>query len=314
MAVSINDVHVIPHFTYVWTIENMYACRRVASPTFKVQAMEKTDWYLSLDKNNNSGFIQLQIKLYSAYNVPNAIEINFELSFLAINGRPLIKKLCSKKIQRGDIFEFTKFADIDEVFVQKRTEFLPGDVLTVRCRMWRTGNEISKHEVCFAHTLLREFRGSCLLKICDFSTLRVGQNGEITLNPTSGETIPMTLNCFIREEDDEQYVCIDIWLIDPETPCDGKIKILLLDAKGNVVHSEKAEIFHSYKQILDFFEKRRLTESKATLLPDDVLNLRCEYEMVAKTRSGVENYQYINLSKSEDSTSEIGKKRSYLTG
>ncbi|CAL1275382.1 unnamed protein product [Larinioides sclopetarius] len=314
MAVSINDVHVIPHFTYVWTIENMYACSNVGSTAFTVQTMEKTSWNLWIQKSGIPGFIRLLINRSLLDNVPNAIEINFELSFLAINGRPLIKKLCSKQFQKDDIFEFRKFANIDEVFVQKRAEFLQGDVLTVRCRMWRMGNEISKHEVCFAHTLLREFRGSCLLKICDFSTLRVGQNGEITLNPTSGETIPMTLNCFIREEDDEQYVCIDIRLNDTETPCDGKIKILLLDAKGNVVHSENSEIFISYTQILDIFEKRRLIESKATLLPDDVLTLRCEYEVVTKIESGTEKYQCINLSKSEDSTSEIGKKRSYSTG
>ncbi|GBM91687.1 hypothetical protein AVEN_79280-1 [Araneus ventricosus] len=284
MADSESDIHDIPHFTYIWTIENMCACRCLSSPSFTGEGMDKTRWCLQLYCTENSRLIQLEIRR-SIFG-PDSIEIKFELSILGIDGLPLIEKLRKQQFYKGHCF---KFAIREEVFLKKGSEFLPRDALTIRCRMWRTGTEISKHELSFARTVLREYRGSCVSELREFSSLQVGQKREVLLNPTTEQDIQFTLIFSIREEGDEQYLCIETR--SHKAICNGKIKICLLDAKGKVVNSRELPESYRYHLIFgDFFGKRKLMGDKTSLLPDDVLSLRCEFEIVYVVLSGIGNY------------------------
>ncbi|GBM61696.1 Speckle-type POZ protein B [Araneus ventricosus] len=159
--------------------------------------------------------------------------------------------------------------------------------------MWRAGTEISKPDLCFARTLLRSDRHSFVWTIREFSSLQRGQKRRILLNPTSRGGIQLTVNSFLREENGEEYVCIGI---EDSSEIDYSwysIQLCLLGVEGKVVHSKKA--FANIESHITFFEKRKLMDDEASLIPNDVLCLRCEIQGEAKTVwSRIENCRHIN--------------------
>ncbi|GBM76967.1 Protein roadkill [Araneus ventricosus] len=292
MADSKRRVKSIGHFTYIWTIENMRIPCILNSPTFTVQAMDKTKWRLSLDCDITEP-MELKIFRESEDDGPDSIEIKFELSFLGVNGLPLIRQLNCQQFCKGGGCLFRQFANESSVFIQRRAEFLPRDALTVRCRMWRAGTEISKPDLCFARTLLRPDRHSFVWTIRGFSTLQRGQKRQLLLNPTSRGGIQLILNFFIKEENGEEYVCIGI---EDSTEIDHSwynIQICILGVEGNVVYSKNA--FVNIESHINFFTKRKLMNEEASLIPNDVLCLRCEIQGEAKTVwSRIETCRHIN--------------------
>ncbi|GBM76952.1 TD and POZ domain-containing protein 4 [Araneus ventricosus] len=305
MADSGNDVNDPPHFTYIWTIENMCTPCIVDSPTFTVKEMEMTKWHVTICSGSNK-FVELYI-YREEDDGPNIIEIKYELSFLGIDGLPLIKKLDVKKFPNYDDFEFFDFADPQEVFSRRRTEFLPKDALTVRCRMWRTGTGISQLDSCFARTRLRPDRHFFVWAIREFSTLQRNEVRKILLNTTS--TNQLTFNLFLTENDGEEYINISAQTSYDEDSVWYTVKICLLDFEGKVVHSKEEDVhWHKYFEFQHFFKKGRLMDDKKSLLPNDVLSLRCEVEMNAKSLwSVIENYRYFNSMSSDVIATDAGE-------
>ncbi|CAL1275372.1 unnamed protein product, partial [Larinioides sclopetarius] len=155
MADSKNDGKDPSHFTYIWAVENMCTDCTLVSPTFTVKEMEMTKWHIWLDVYS-SEFVDIGIQREEEDDGPNSIEIKCEISFIGINGLPLMQK--------------------------KRTDFLPKDTLTLRCRMWRIGTGISQLDSCFARTLLRSGHRSFIWAIREFSTLQKNQVRKIILD------------------------------------------------------------------------------------------------------------------------------------
>ncbi|CAL1275377.1 unnamed protein product [Larinioides sclopetarius] len=292
MADSRRRVKSISHFTYIWTIENMRAPCNLNSPAFTVQAMDKTKWRLSL-KCGISETMELHIFRASEDYGPDSIEIQFELSFLGINGLPLIKQLNSQKFHTSVGCGFNQFAIQSNVFIQRRADFLPRDALTVRCRIWRVGTEISNPDLCFARTLLRADRHSFIWTLREFSTLQRDQKRRLLLNPTSKEGIRLILNLFLREENGEEYVCISIEDSSEKYYSWYSVQIYILGVEGNVVYSKTAFLNINYH--VDVITKRKLRSDEASLMPNNVLCLRCEIQGDAKiVCSRVENCKLIN--------------------
>ncbi|KAF8789786.1 TD and POZ domain-containing protein 4 [Argiope bruennichi] len=239
------DVDETPHFTFIWTIENIHLPINTKCPIFTAKNLEMTQWSLFLSCED-SGYADLRIYRELDDDGPDSIEIKCELSLLGTDGLPLIKKV---EINKFEIFSrtFFDFPDEPEVFFGRRNEFLPNDELTIRCRMWRTGTEILKPDLCFARTRFRPNRLSFVWAVREFSSLRT-------------------------------------------------------DFEGKVVHSVNDLEF------TDFFKKDRLTENKDTLIPNDVLTLRCEIELAAETEwNRIENYRYLNSINSNVIATDVGE-------
>ncbi|GBM76951.1 TD and POZ domain-containing protein 4 [Araneus ventricosus] len=290
MSDSEKNVNEPPHFTYIWTIENMSLPCYVRSPPFTVKEMEMTKWSIVV-VHENLEFLELYIQRQDEG--PNSIEIKYELSFLDIDGLPLIKKVNINKFDNSSCFILDKFVNT-EVFLRRRAEFLPKDALTIRCRMWRTGTEISHPDLCFARTRLRPDRHFFVWAIREFSTLQREQEKKIILNTTS--TGELTFNLFLTENDGEEYVNISTRISNDEDSDYYTVKICLLDFEGKVVHSKEDSLyFWKDSEFHNFFKKGRLMDDKKSLLPNDVLSLRCEVETNAKpVWSVIENYRYFN--------------------
>ncbi|XP_055924819.1 speckle-type POZ protein B-like [Argiope bruennichi] len=289
------DVDETPHFTFIWTIENIRLPIYTKCPIFTAKNLEMTQWSLFLSCASY-GDVFLSIYRERDDDGPDSIEIKCELSLLRTDGLPLIKKVEINKFEICSRIVFD-FPDELEVFLGRRNEFLPNDELTIRCRMWRTGTEILKPDLCFARTRFRPNRLSFVWAVREFSSLRTGQVRKLFLDTTSTEEI--TLEFFIKETEGKEYINV---VFGDSLDAVENIKMCLLDFEGKVVH------FANDLEFTDFFEKDRLTEDKDTLLPNDVLTLRCEIELAAETEwNRIENYRYLNSINSNVIATDVGE-------
>ncbi|GBM87932.1 TD and POZ domain-containing protein 4 [Araneus ventricosus] len=285
------DVGEEAHFTIIWRIENFSFPCCVSSPSFFVKDLEMTKWSLEIECTS-SGPATVGIWREHEDGGPKSIEIKCQLSFLDFDGLPIITIMTRLfKLEDGFGFVCSVPEDAQASFLRRRAELLQKDTLNVRCRMRRTGTEVSNPDLCFAHTLLRADRRILVWAIREFSTLQQDQVRKFLLNPHSTKKI--TFNFFIRESEGKEFVNIDVH--DSGSEDLYNIEISLLDFEGKVRHSEeKIVIGKEGTQFENFIKKELLTGDKE-LLPNDVLLLRLQVEMNAKiVGSRIENYIYLN--------------------
>ncbi|CAL1288907.1 unnamed protein product [Larinioides sclopetarius] len=298
-------------FTYIWAIVNctdLSLHDRVESPIFTVELMEKTKWHLVVWKDND--LIVCCIQREQEDEGPDSIQVEFELSLLAADGSPLIEKKKEKQFSRGRYFTFRWFAKLDDVFFGRREHFLPKDTLTVRCRMWRVGTEISKADMYFARTLMGMERWLFNWHIKEFSSLQPGIYHMHLVESTFKGAPPMMLTLYLSGEDrDSINIKVDRGMgTKRHYGINGEIS--LLDNLGRPVHSIKVKRFSDSTDESVFEFEQLLTMSKLmaaeeTLLPDNVLSLRCEFEIdIGPVSSHIENYSHFSPSYLETITTE----------
>ncbi|GBN37599.1 hypothetical protein AVEN_76580-1 [Araneus ventricosus] len=280
-------------FTFIWAIENgseLLVSLFLTSPRFTAHSMKRTKWRLMVDRDLYYKTLSLGIQreddndsiVNCCFRATDSIEIEYELSLLATDGSPLGTKTSKKQFTGTDYCLVGLFEDSDEVFFQRRAEFLPNDTLTVRCRMRRTGTEISKPDSCFARTRLGVDRRSIVWDIKEFSNLRPGQKRTLFVNPTSNGSPQLQLSLFLSERNGKTYVSVQIDQNYAKMHHGMFCKLSLLDSEGRVSHSEKIWEFIQLNRrqictIHEFFEKDKLVNDDYSLLQKDVLSLKCEF-------------------------------------
>ncbi|GBN48621.1 Speckle-type POZ protein [Araneus ventricosus] len=314
MAATASNFERKAHFTFIWAIENASALlvSEVESPTFMVQSIEKTEWKLEVFDVLQLNSIELSIQNEKDSGTDD-IEIEFELSFLAADGSILETKVFEKQFLRMDRNWISLILKHNDVFLQRRAEFLPNDTLTIRCRMWRTDTEILRPDTCFARTRLGMDRRCFIWAIGEFSSLQPGQKRTRVVNPTSLGSPQLILNLFISEMNGKNYLNIQIVQNVATKFHNIFCKFCLLDTDGRVAHSVETEDIISMEEeglrevytFREFFEKDKTVIGEASLLLNDVLSLRCDFQIEADpVWSRIENYRYLNLDNLEEIMTE----------
>ncbi|GBN14530.1 hypothetical protein AVEN_138427-1 [Araneus ventricosus] len=277
-----------PNFTFIWTIENgsaLLVSRYLESPQFIAHSIAKTKWKLMVNTEFRHETLHLDIQREEDSG-PDTIEIEFELSILSDNGSVSGMQTGKETFPISHCFHLKIFEDRHEVFFRRRAEFLPNDTLTVRCRMWRTGTEISRSETWFARTRLGLDRRCFVWVIKEFSSLRPEQKRTHFVNPTPHGSPQLILSLFLSERNGKNYVNIEIGQNDATRYYNMFCKCSLLESDGRVVHSEKTESvisLHFRKVCIfqEFLEKDKLMNKESSLLLNDELYLRCEFQIEA---------------------------------
>ncbi|GIY37835.1 TD and POZ domain-containing protein 4 [Caerostris extrusa] len=288
--------------TYVWTIENSSALRcspPVRSPDFIFKSLENTKWSLRIVANKED--ICFFLKREKGDNGLDEIDISFEIDLLTSDGSPTIEKRGKMPFKRRDYFKFDGFAKISEVFMDRREAFLPKDTLTVQCRMWKTDTKISAHDVCFAKTRLEADRQSFVWTVRQFSKLQLKEKMSYYLKPATKGAPELYLTLSLNEKDGEEciHIKVDRGVVTRNFFIAGEIS--LLNIEGKTVHSQEIQAWlsvpkKSFYELENFFTKSKLMEDKASLLPNDVLCLRCLFEIGIGVNSSL--IEYISSEKS----------------
>ncbi|GFQ64396.1 speckle-type POZ protein [Trichonephila clavata] len=133
-------------FSFTWAIENFSFCWQnngedISSPSFIVDTIERSKWKLVLRPNQklsetNCLIICFLIREEDSKG-PTYLTILFEVAFLNDDGSVL-------KSNGIYVYSFTRdtsrgFSEIfeKELLRSQKKQFLPNDILTVRCRIWK---------------------------------------------------------------------------------------------------------------------------------------------------------------------------------
>ncbi|CAL1294603.1 unnamed protein product [Larinioides sclopetarius] len=160
-------------FTFTWKLENISYClqkqnRVIKSPAFVVDSFGERKWYLGLYPRGQEYEDFISFALYKELDSKKTVqrEIKYELAFVGKDGSFL------RRISKYDFSDhpghgFSDFAGREEVFDTKRSIFLPHDILTARCRIWKTDGELAESIRCFAHTRIGVEKRSFMWKKCE---------------------------------------------------------------------------------------------------------------------------------------------------
>ncbi|GIY77810.1 speckle-type POZ protein B [Caerostris extrusa] len=198
-------------FTFIWTIEHFspQTCLSLYSPSFIVESMENTRWYIHLNEVGYRFCCSL-IREGNKDTGPKSIEIDFEIAVLDDNGSVLISEkghnVFKKELYRTYLFE------LDDPLWEKWRKVSSRDILTIRCRMWKTHGQkrvrSTSADMCFACSKLRVEQNSFIWSIRDFSSLLVKQTKILSWQCPTNEEPKITLNLHIYDYKNKEEVNI----------------------------------------------------------------------------------------------------------
>ncbi|GBM11958.1 Speckle-type POZ protein B [Araneus ventricosus] len=276
-------------FTFLWKVENMSFClqkngERIESPAFVVDAIEKTKWKLWLyprgarDGNYIGYFLNREADSKGA----DKIEIKYELAFIAKDGSILVSKgIVKDTFPKGEEFGYNVFQKREDVYISKRSTFLPQNTLRARCKIWKGVGEMTEDVRCTAYTRIGVEKRNFLWNVKNFSTLESEKKFTYQMKSTENDMPLMSVDLSLTGGlNSGEIIRFDTSLQD-KTIKFSTLRLSLIDASGNKVEcNEDGFWFDSllkYKQFTFFFTKKKLLAKKSMYLPDDVLSLIWEW-------------------------------------
>ncbi|CAL1297375.1 unnamed protein product [Larinioides sclopetarius] len=178
--------------------------------------------------------------------------------------------------------EWGAFLEMDEIFLRRKADYLPHDILSVRCKIWKGKGEVVRNiGQSSARTRIRVEKISFLHEVQNFSTLETKQKKSAEIRPHSkGEhfissSLHLT-DCSCCEE----KISIEIAPSDADQIL-RKCDLYLLAASGNVKECGKADNRYgielkSLTTLPLSLTKEAVLNRKREFLPDDKFSLLCK--------------------------------------
>ncbi|GFY76240.1 hypothetical protein TNIN_17021 [Trichonephila inaurata madagascariensis] len=160
-----------------------------------------------------------------------------------------------------------RFVLREEVLKIRRKDYLPGNVLTVHCRMWYN-NEANNYGHCFAWTQIAVERRSFVWNIRQFRTF---QESVCEIASASDEQSIISLKFFPSSgQNSETFICVQVCAHDQKLKT-STFRLYLMDTSGNRTNCLNDEIvFYASNKTALFtlnFLKDRIDKEKESLSP-----------------------------------------------
>ncbi|KAF8771293.1 TD and POZ domain-containing protein 5 [Argiope bruennichi] len=277
------------HFTFLWKLENIsYSLQQIGevikSPVFLVDAIEQTKWRLHLFPRGETEGTWLGCNLHREADSKgeDKVEIKYELAFIAKDGSVLISSGVFKEVfPKGKSGYFSRFVKREDVFVLRRSEFLPQDTMTVRCRFWKVVGEMTEDIRCTSRTRIGIERRSFLWDVKNFSTLQSEKKFTYQIKSIGNEASLMSVDLLlIGGLNFEEIIRFELLHLN-QTIKFSTLRLFLIDSSGYKVECNREEIWFEdpvqCKQFRFFFTRKRLLEKESIYLPNDTLSLLWEW-------------------------------------
>ncbi|GBL90842.1 Speckle-type POZ protein [Araneus ventricosus] len=306
-------------YCFFWCLENYSYCwhkngEKLVSPNFTVHKLDGTTWALELyprgDDEENEGHISLFLVRSEQDDGPENFSIKYKLSFLAADGSAFYCQKTENEFRRGYGHGYGQFLKMDKILFRRNSPYLPEDILTVRCKVWKGEGKVQSIGQSTARTRIRVEKNSFLHVVENFSTLQsnVMQTTKIRSHSKEGRFI--TSNLYFTEE---KLIMIEIVLSDTNRIL-CKCEFSLLDRSGNAIECGMIDNRYDSKRksvhILPFTLVREvILMRKNEFLLDDKLSLICECTF----SSGIE-FETIEETLNEVPLVVMKRKRNYVPG
>ncbi|GBN85799.1 hypothetical protein AVEN_213522-1 [Araneus ventricosus] len=111
--------------------------------------------YLREDGEEVKGYISLYLHRSPEDDGPENFPLKYEMSILAADGSTLVSTEFKYTFKRGILYGLMRFVQIDEVFKRRRADYLQQDILTVRCKLWKSEGNLQQATQISARTRIR---------------------------------------------------------------------------------------------------------------------------------------------------------------
>ncbi|GFT86870.1 TD and POZ domain-containing protein 1 [Trichonephila clavipes] len=263
--------------TFTWSIENFSCCGQKNGKCIKSLKFDKKigilQWYLLLYprgfNDNCKDFISFY--LFSHSNI--VCNIDFELSFIAVDGSVLVsKRLHVNDFKPGKTSGCDEFVRREEVLNIRRKDYLPGDVLTARCRIRDLDENNARDGHWFIRTQIEVQRRSFLWNIENFSSFQESIC-EILPDTTLKFFPSLGKNC-------KTFIHLEACAHSVNFYGDIIFRIHLVDSSGDCTECLKEKFMLTESINTAFFtltfSKEELMKNENLYLQNDILQLYCE--------------------------------------
>ncbi|GBN97939.1 Speckle-type POZ protein B [Araneus ventricosus] len=261
-------------FTFVWRIENFSLIRqRCASPIFIADTLRTSRWrlYLNLqdDKSQDFELVQFDKKELPVY-------LFYELSILGDGGLKEKSVALSKLFMHKSSYPTPPLQIPQDIF--NKREILPGDTLTVLCKIWEPKEQFLEMGFSFARTRIGAERKSFIWSIENFSTFQEYEERTISVELCSYRELSLAIILCLASGRGEIEIKVE-GNNDETVDFTIVLGISVQNINDEVVYPFKEELtFAKGKKTFYFVTcmlKEDLIANKDLLLPDDVLSLKC---------------------------------------
>ncbi|CAL1300934.1 unnamed protein product [Larinioides sclopetarius] len=278
-------------YTFFWFIENYSCCwqqngEKLTSPPFHADGVEGTVWELWLyprgDEEEEKGHVSLYLYRSAADDGPQTASITYKLAVLGADESILRSVQYDAVFKKGRSWGCGKILEMDEIFLGRKADYLPHDILTVRCKI-RKGEGKFVHNVgqSSARTRITVEKISFLHVVQNFSRLERKQKKTVEVRGHSKGEYFITSNLYFTDSScGEEEIVIEILPSDADQIL-RKCDLYLLNGSGNLIECGKADNRNDIEiksiAVLPLSLTRgALLNRKNEYLPDDTLSLRCK--------------------------------------
>ncbi|GBM04529.1 Protein roadkill [Araneus ventricosus] len=321
-------------FSFTWNIENMSNCSKkfdnaITSPPFVVDDLGGTQWIIKVYARESKKMSKESLGVYLCRKKDDSpvanMQVKYEIAFIGKDGSVLVSETLTSNFEKGVGHGFPAFVKQEEVFDTKRSIFLPQDILTVRCRMWKNCESMLQDVRCFARTRIGFENRSFLWNLENFSTLELEKKCSYLIKSLQDDASMVSIDFFVTEGvNSDEIIRFELSLQDRATEF-FTFRLSLVDASGNKILCNQEEFWFDWKNRWEsesesdseckieweaknqnaweteneiekfsfFFTRQELLANKKVFLPNDILSLHwdCSFSKEIST-DGIEEVQY----------------------
>ncbi|GBN58366.1 Speckle-type POZ protein [Araneus ventricosus] len=310
-------------YVFFWFIENYSYCwhkngEELDSPNFTIDELQGTIWNLQLHprgmRDEDEGHISLFLYRSKQDDGPEDVSIKYELSFIAADGSTFCCEKTEYEFKRGDGCGCGKFLKMDKILLRRNSDYLPEDILTVRCKIWKGEGNIQNIGQSSARSRIRVEKNSFLHVVENFSTLQSDAKQTIKIHSHSKK------GCFISSSlyFTEGLCCKEKIMIEIVPSNTNQIlckcEFSLLDRSGNVIECGVTDNRYdvarkSIRKLPLSLTREAVLYRKNEYLLDDKLSLICKCTF----SSGIE-FETIEETLNKVPLDVMKRKRNYVPG
>ncbi|GFU04250.1 TD and POZ domain-containing protein 3 [Nephila pilipes] len=273
--------------TFLWKIKNFNCLwlkrqERIGSPEFVVETLENTRWKLVVYPRGDRKEDEIAFGLQRSEDDSHihGIEVYIELAFLSENGSILsLIRSAKNTVNKLNIKRSECFEKQENVYVARKSEFLPFNTLTARCKIWRCDGKLSIDEYFLARTSVAVEQRSFEWKIEQFSTIKAYQKKNLVIRSIANEALLTFFLYLTGGRSCKEVIDINVHVFDPRARYIF-FKLFISDKEGKFENCGEKEMFidrfGKIGTLSLLFSKKDLIENKEKYLINDVLNLYCE--------------------------------------
>ncbi|GFR30520.1 speckle-type POZ protein B [Trichonephila clavata] len=276
--------------TFLWKIENfnylwMKYSQRIESPVFVVDGLENTEWVVRLYPRGNWFADRIEFFLHrkNDRSCTDDIDVYFELEFLSGSG----KTVCSHRGEKQTLSKcsypgFYSTLCREEVFVRNKSEYLPLNTLSARCKIWRCDGKDAVDKYFLAETRVAVQRRSFHWQIENFSTIGCNDTKHLVIRSITNQIL-MTFDLyFTGGQLGKEVIDIGIRVFKPNAKY-LTFKAFVLNSNGSFTNCGMEEFLwegcKEKRTLTLLLSKKQLQSTEHGLekyLKNDILTFYCE--------------------------------------